>query len=642
MIQYASLKTSERKFKVYYQINDENPLIINDIDFFSYVKLKNNPKYATEYILKLFDDGKIAHSNKTVELIYFSTDGVDFKSIYDNKYETDAPEDTEVIEEDILLAKDLNSNKDELSFNKTISPTPSINYIIYKKTISHVWKYLKIIDCNNARCQMCSKILKSGGNTTNLSQHLRRIHPIQYKGEKENEQEYAVIYDSNNKKSTKKLKISNKGNNNVHDPKKVSDLSKNSKSCHLISDMRFKEPELITSAFHRIDSFAKGSSTAEKITNNILYMILADYCPLRIVEKKGFQTLIKSIAPLYKIPSRKSITNLLDFKYGHMKEKFIFNISKIDHFTVTCDIWSDITNKSYLSATIHYLYAENKMKNGTLCVYPLEESHTSEYLARTIKIALELFKINQEKISAITTDSGANIKKVAIQLFEVSYLQNIINKVKTIVVLTKRSTSVSDELKRLQIRDGKTEGTSLKFIQDVPTRWNCTFYMLERFMVLKDYVYPISLKCSNVPQMLNREELQVLEDAIQILRLMENAIQEYHENNLILAISSILDPQLKKLHFKHSSTAAVAMNKIDNILKSDHSLENNKRSDMNTNVLKSVNTNNLWQFHDELVTKEIPLEGECNGINLELGQYMQQKSDYFPKPEPSKMKIETD
>jgi len=67
----------------------------------------------------------------------------------------------------------------------------------------------------------------------------------------------------------------------------------------------------------------------------------------------------------------------------------------------------------------------------------------------------------------------------------------IIIKVKNIVRLTRHSVVASDELKRLQIRDGKTDGTTLKFIQDVETRWNTTFYMLERFLALEEYVYPV-------------------------------------------------------------------------------------------------------------------------------------------------------
>ncbi|KYN03288.1 hypothetical protein ALC62_05869 [Cyphomyrmex costatus] len=41
---------------------------------------------------------------------------------------------------------------------------------------SVVWKYFKKKDSISAICILCRKILKHGGNTTNLKQHLQRKH----------------------------------------------------------------------------------------------------------------------------------------------------------------------------------------------------------------------------------------------------------------------------------------------------------------------------------------------------------------------------------------------------------------------------------------------------------------------------------
>lgn len=88
---------------------------------------------------------------------------------------------------------------------------------------------------------------------------------------------------------------------------------------------------------------------------------------------------------------------------------------------------------------------------------------------------------------------------------------------KTIVTIARRSIAACDELKKQQIRDGKTEGTILKFIQDVPTRWNSMLYMLERFLTLEEYVYPIMSKCPTTSDMLKREEMQMLNDVVSLI-----------------------------------------------------------------------------------------------------------------------------
>lgn len=44
---------------------------------------------------------------------------------------------------------------------------------------SIVWNYFKKIDQQQSKCNLCNKILKSCGGTTNLKEHLKRLHPTQ-------------------------------------------------------------------------------------------------------------------------------------------------------------------------------------------------------------------------------------------------------------------------------------------------------------------------------------------------------------------------------------------------------------------------------------------------------------------------------
>lgn len=61
-------------------------------------------------------------------------------------------------------------------------------------------------------------------------------------------------------------------------------------------------------------------------------------------------------------------------------------------------------------------------------------------------------------------------------------LLDLISKVRNIVKFIKRSVNCSDELRKLQEKDGDN---LKKLILDIVTRWNSVYYMCKRFLELK-------------------------------------------------------------------------------------------------------------------------------------------------------------
>lgn len=227
-------------------------------------------------------------------------------------------------------------------------------------------------------------------------------------------------------------------------------------------------------------------------------------------------------------------------------------------------------------------------------------------------------------------------------------------------------------MKKLQKRDGKTDGTVLMFKQEVPTRWNSKFYMIERFLELRDYVYPVLLKCPSAPEMLTREEFEVLDDVINILRPIENVITEISGDTYptcsliipiihcmdttiqkyipqtvedtalkeaillqvgrrfkdvelyqILAIATILDPRFKRLHFQDLRAASSTIMQINNMITT---MKKNFDTNNEAQILVDKMTTNpgLWAFHDSLVATSIPPRDDPGGIDVELRQYLNQ------------------
>jgi len=65
--------------------------------------------------------------------------------------------------------------------------------------------------------------------------------------------------------------------------------------------------------------------------------------------------------------------------------------------------------------------------------------------------------------------------------------------------------------------------TVLKLKQDIRTRWNSTFFMLERIMKLKEPITIVMITLKNTPCHLNSDEWNIIEDIVPLLRLFDRA-----------------------------------------------------------------------------------------------------------------------
>jgi hypothetical protein len=111
---------------------------------------------------------------------------------------------------------------------------------------------------------------------------------------------------------------------------------------------------------------------------------------------------------LYKVPSRKTITQLITSKYDILSTQIKNKLSLIQSVTLTTDIWTDTLNtKSFLGMTVHYLsMSKLELESATLGVLELDERHTSDNIVGWIKDLLNRWGIEKNQVFLVVTDSG--------------------------------------------------------------------------------------------------------------------------------------------------------------------------------------------------------------------------------------------
>ncbi|XP_019715163.1 zinc finger BED domain-containing protein 1-like [Hippocampus comes] len=249
--------------------------------------------------------------------------------------------------------------------------------------LSVVWRYFGFrksdFDQKNILCKIClSKVAASGGNTSNLLHHLSRRHVSEYE-------------------ECMKLKtapFASAGN-----------------------------PKSLQDALARGAPYDRKSKRWLDITNAITIHLAKDMVALNTVEKEGFKQMIRTLDPRYEVPSGKyfgqiAIPNL----YEKHRAKLGTELAAVRHFAATTDMWLSHTMEPYFGVTVHFISDDWLLQSHRLQTSYFPDEHTGELLAAGLQEALDSWGLPQNKLVAITTDDGDNIKK-AVELNKWTGLQ---------------------------------------------------------------------------------------------------------------------------------------------------------------------------------------------------------------------------
>lgn len=434
-----------------------------------------------------------------------------------------------------------------------------------------------------------------------------------------------------------------------------------------------------------------GGSKHSAITNCLLYFIAVDNRPFDVVKGQGFKKLLKELAPLYKIPCADTLKARMDEKFEALQGIYIDKFEHINKFCMTCDVWTEtMSNRSFLGVTVHYISkTQLQLNTVNIAVSQLSERKTAEYISGELSKILSEWGINNEKICAVVTDNGSNIVAAVnntfgkakhipcfahtINLVSDSVLKHpeasaIVDKVREVVKYIKNSVTITDELRKKHIESGIPEGQFKKVILDVKTRWNSTFYMLERFVELSRSLNEILLDKPQAPPMPTALELVLIKGLMALLKPLEsmtkeasgelyttaskvipmincsvNRIKEINfetdsmksikdcllealekrfgkvEHFRPLAIATVLDPRFKVIHFKDPSAVASAISCLrTNLRKNVHLQQSSSSSDSESDA----QSYDFWSYHKMLAHSQKTKSNEAPSVPDEVSSFL--------------------
>ncbi|KAK3932992.1 E3 SUMO-protein ligase ZBED1 [Frankliniella fusca] len=157
-------------------------------------------------------------------------------------------------------------------------------------------------------------------------------------------------------------------------------------------------------------AFAAGGYKDEEVTSALAFMVCRDSLPLRTPEREGFRAYSRRLNPLYKVPAEPKVTSTIEKKYTLIKQEVGELIAAADSYSLTYDLWTQkYTMKGFLGKTIHFA-KDDELISVELAAHPMPQRKTKENLVTVMSKLCEDWNIDTEKVSAVVTDGGANIR----------------------------------------------------------------------------------------------------------------------------------------------------------------------------------------------------------------------------------------
>jgi hAT family C-terminal dimerisation region/Domain of unknown function (DUF4413) len=319
-------------------------------------------------------------------------------------------------------------------------------------------------------------------------------------------------------------------------------LSPNNSTSTLERHLKARHHNAYIELYEKRTSVEPWSAEIQKAKHEFfINWIVIDQQPFTIVNNLSFKKFMSSVQPKYKLPSRNTLKEMIMKKFETVQTEVLnylqLSTSKV---SLTIDMWTSISALGILAITIHYINENWQLEHFVLDVSYVPSPHDASTIKSAVLKITDKLNITSRLIG-ITTDNEVKmlsaVRKIKENLelpnfqhyrctahvlnlvvkagLETDRISTLIKKLRVFISTVRNSPKQMDKLKDYF----KIESVPIKApLPDIVTRWNYTYYMLERAIEIKPFLYHL---VANLLVLTNNwptnEEWLVLNDLLDLL-----------------------------------------------------------------------------------------------------------------------------
>uniref|UniRef100_A0A3P9JTG8 Zinc finger, BED-type containing 4 n=1 Tax=Oryzias latipes TaxID=8090 RepID=A0A3P9JTG8_ORYLA len=429
----------------------------------------------------------------------------------------------------------------------------------FSKKTSKLWNHFSIspADPTKVVCLHCNRTISRGKKTTNLGtsclfRHMQRFH--------------GHVLESNNAIS-----------GDAQD-----------------AEIHVKQEVMETSVYEteqNCERFDEEHPVAKKITKLVAEMLALDLQPSAVVENAGLNRLLEYLKPQYSLPPSSYFTSTaIPDMYEKVKDVVLTHLKEAEggvvHFTTS--IWVSSQTREYLTLTAHWATYESSVRpqgqdfhcSALLSVSQIDcdqDMHdipkqleylwdswiTSSGLKRgfTLTDNITIQHTLEEHGHPIMECFGHTIDLIVSEAIKSQRMvQNLLSIARKICERVHRSAKAKEKLVELQRAHQLPEN---QLVQDVPSKWRTSFFMLERLVEQKNAIDEMSIEC-NFREIISCDQWEVMLSVCNALKPFEVACREMSNHTATLGqVIPLIHILSRKIDLLFDETVG-----IDNMLRS--------------------------------------------------------------------------